>query len=111
MLLDLDQAQNNISGAVGVELVSYTTVSFPAWNNADATGQQTLEDAVQDGENNLQSDLISYTEGCTVSQDKIVLVGYSMGAWVINKRPMRPEVPQRVVHDQGRSAVWRPVLD
>jgi alpha-beta hydrolase superfamily lysophospholipase len=37
------------------------------------------------GEQHLQADITSYTAGCSASQDRIALVGYSMGAWVINK--------------------------
>ena len=84
LLLDLDQAQNKISGAVFSDLVSYTTVSFPAWNTLTQP-VKTLENAVQDGENQLQSALVSYTAGCKPQRDKVVLVGYSMGAWVINQ--------------------------
>lgn len=81
---DLDDAQNNLSGAVLVEPVSYHAtaltdlLTIKNFSNA-------FTKAVQGGENALQGALTSYTAGCTVSQDDIVLVGYSMGAWVINK--------------------------
>ena len=84
LLGDLDSAQNAISGAVAIALVGYESVSATDWNTL-IHPSTTLEKAVQDGENNLQADLISYTRGCKTSQDRIVLVGYSMGAWVVNK--------------------------
>lgn len=86
LILDFDQAQNNISGAVLVAPVSYTTVTAKNLNILKIRRSSgPLANAVQNGENNLQSRLTSYTKGCAVSQDKVALVGYSMGAWVINK--------------------------
>jgi len=70
--------------------VGYDPISYHATSTGDLVTnplnyRATLAKAVQDGENALQEELTSYTQGCTPSQDKIVLVGYSMGAWVINK--------------------------
>lgn len=75
-----DTDQNAISGAVLVYPVSYTTVYPNAWSVANS-----LRPALTDGENALQADITGYTAGCSASQDNIALVGYSMGAWVINK--------------------------
>ena len=86
LLTDLDHAQNNISGAVLTAPLSYVTVAFNLWDDLKQTPNSgPLTDAVQDGEDNLQSALVSYTKGCKTTQDRIVLVGYSMGAWVINQ--------------------------
>ena len=79
-LASFDTDQNAISGAVLTYPVSYTTV-YP---NALSV-LTSLYGALVNGENNLQAAITSYTKGCSVSQDKIALVGYSMGAWVINK--------------------------
>jgi Cutinase len=84
LLGDLDDAQNAISGAIAIVFVPYESVSATDWNTLRQPSA-TLENAVKNGEANLQSSLKSYTDGCTTAQDKIVLVGYSMGAWVINK--------------------------
>ena len=70
--------------------MGYDPISYHATSTGDLVTnplnyRATLAKAVQDGENALQEELTSYTQGCTPSQDKIVLVGYSMGAWVINK--------------------------
>lgn len=88
-LESFDTDQNAISGAVLTYPVSYTTV-YP--------GQvlsviPTTIGALLNGENALQADIKGYTTGCSQSQDKIALVGYSMGAWVINKwiKDHRPE--------------------
>ena len=75
-----DDAQNAISGAVFIAPVSYTTVYPNALSVITS-----LYGALINGENSLQADITSYSKGCSVSQDKIALVGYSMGAWVINK--------------------------
>jgi hypothetical protein len=79
-LESIDIDQNAISGAVLLDAVPYTTVYANAWSVLFKTAY-----AVITGENNLQSAIKSYTAGCATSQDKIALVGYSMGAWVINK--------------------------
>jgi hypothetical protein len=84
LLDDLDKAQNAISGAVLTGPVPYMSVSATDWNTLTHL-PSSLTAAVKDGETNLQNALTSYTRGCKPSQDKIVLVGYSMGAWVINK--------------------------
>jgi hypothetical protein len=84
-LESFDTDQNAISGAVLTYPVSYTTVYPNAWSVATS-----LFPALTDGEKALQSDITRYTAGCSVSQDKIALVGYSMGAWVINKWLMDP---------------------
>jgi hypothetical protein len=84
LIEDLDGAQNAISGAVLNDPVPYESVSATDWKTLTHPSR-TLEGAVKDGETNLQNVLTSYTLGCRTSQDKIVLVGYSMGAWVINK--------------------------
>jgi hypothetical protein len=74
-----DYEQNLISGAVLNDPVPYptATASLPDLIN--------LVSFVKTGENNLQSYLAAWTKGCTTAQDKVALVGYSMGAWVINK--------------------------
>jgi hypothetical protein len=78
-LLSFD-ADQNASGTVGIYPVSYTTVYPSAWSVLTS-----LYSALDNGENALQADITSYSTGCSASQDKIALVGYSMGAWVINK--------------------------
>ncbi len=75
-----DTDQNAISGAVLVYPVSYPTVYPNKWYSL-----LTTPSALNTGEDALQADITGYTAGCSVSQDKIALVGYSMGAWVINK--------------------------
>ena len=69
----------SFSGAVLNDPVPYptATASLPDLIN--------LVSFVKTGENNLQSYLAAWTKGCTTAQDKVALVGYSMGAWVINK--------------------------
>jgi hypothetical protein len=52
---------------------------------AKVVGKGPLIDAVNAGESALQTDVESWITGCQLSQIKIALVGYSMGAWVINK--------------------------
>ena len=79
-LKSFDDDQNAISGAVLIYPVSYTVVYPNAWSIATS-----LLPALTNGENALQSDITGYSKGCSQSQDKIALVGYSMGAWVINK--------------------------
>ena len=79
-ITSFDTDQNAISGAVLNFPVSYPTVNPNLWSVLLKTA-----DAVITGENNLQSAIESYTAGCSTSQDSIALVGYSMGAWVINK--------------------------
>lgn len=75
-----DTDQNAISGAVLNDPVPYPTVYPNAWSVATS-----LYPSLNAGENALQSYITGYTAGCSSSQDKIALVGYSMGAWVINK--------------------------
>jgi hypothetical protein len=75
-----DTDQNAISGAVLIAPVSYTTVYPNKWRSL-----LTTPSALKEGEDALQADIMAYTKGCSVSQDKIALVGYSMGAWVVNK--------------------------
>lgn len=82
---DFDYEQNLISGAVLAAPVSYTRATVGWKDVADLVSNGPLTTAVNVGEKNLQSALTSYTKGCTVAQDKVALVGYSMGAWVINK--------------------------
>lgn len=84
-LIDLDNAQNLISGAVLSYFVYYPVVQPSGWDVEDLFNAGPLTAAVQTGVSHLQSDLMSYASGCKVSQLKIALVGYSMGAWVINK--------------------------
>jgi hypothetical protein len=79
-LESIDTDQNAISGAVLMAPIPYTTVYANAWSVLFKTAY-----AVITGENNLESAIKSWTAGCATSQDKIALVGYSMGAWVINK--------------------------
>lgn len=86
LLKDLDYAQNNISGAVLYDPISYPSLKFNVLDDLKKKSLiKILTDGVQEGENSLQAELTSYTKGCKPSQDKIVLVGYSEGAWVINK--------------------------
>jgi hypothetical protein len=80
-----DYEQNLISGAVGNYPVSYTTATVGWKDIADAADIGPLTAAVKNGEKHLQSDLAAYTKGCTLAQDKIALLGYSMGAWVVNR--------------------------
>lgn len=79
-LESFDTDQNAISGAVGIYPVPYPTI-YPSNLRSLATTNSVLKT----GESNLDHDLKSYTKGCSASKDKIALVGYSMGAWVINK--------------------------
>ena len=84
-IMGFDAAQNLISGAVLNVPVPYPTVSASYWDVLDAASAGPLRNAVNAGESALQSYVASWTSGCSLSQDKIALVGYSMGAWVINK--------------------------
>jgi hypothetical protein len=79
-LESFDTDQNAISGAVLSDPVSYPTVYPNAWSIAS-----TLLPALSQGEAALQAEMMRYTAGCSAAQDKVALVGYSMGAWVINK--------------------------
>ena len=79
-LESFDTDQNAISGAVLNDPVSYPTVYPNAWSVAT-----TLFPALSQGEAALQAEIMRYTAGCSAAQDKVALVGYSMGAWVINK--------------------------
>jgi len=78
-LESFDKDQNAISGAVLNHPVSYPTVDAQKWRSLLRTGSALLQ-----GENNLQREIRSYTKGCSAAKDKIALVGYSMGAWVVN---------------------------
>lgn len=75
----LDYEQNLISGAVLDDPVPYPTAT------ESLNDLINLVSFVKEGENNLQSYLAAWTKGCATAQDKVALVGYSMGAWVINK--------------------------
>ena len=77
--IDADPDQNAISGAVLSVPVSYPTVYPGKWRSLLMTPS-----ALQQGEEALQHAILSYPNGCSPAQDKIALVGYSMGAWVIN---------------------------
>jgi hypothetical protein len=80
-MLSFDTDQNAISGAVLFAPVTYPDVDASNWPSLFVPGLG----AVLIGEHNLQTDIKNYTAGCSNSQDRIALVGYSMGAWVINK--------------------------
>jgi Cutinase len=82
---DFDAAQNLISGDVLNVPVPYPTVYASGWDVLDAASMGPLTNAVNAGESALQSYVATWASGCPLSQDKIALVGYSMGAWVINK--------------------------
>jgi predicted esterase len=82
---DFDAAQNLISGAVLMVYVPYPTVYANGWDVLDTVNKGPLTTAVQTGISHLQSDVAAWAKGCPVSKDKIALVGYSMGAWVINE--------------------------
>ena len=84
-IMGFDAAQNLISGAVLNVPVPYPTVTASYWDVLDTANIGPLTNAVNAGESALQSYVTSWTSGCQLSQDKIALVGYSMGAWVINK--------------------------
>jgi hypothetical protein len=84
-LLSFDDDQNAISGAVLIAPVGYPTVYASAWDVLDTIHLGPLTKAVNDAESALQTDITGYSKGCSVFQDKIALVGYSMGAWAINK--------------------------
>jgi hypothetical protein len=81
----VNNAQKLISGAVRMQFAPYPTVTPSVWDVLDTINRGPLTKAVQTGESNLQSYLAAWTKGCQVSREKIALVGYSMGAWVINK--------------------------
>jgi predicted esterase len=82
---DFDAAQNIISGAVLMDFVPYPTVKPSKWDVLDAINKGPLTKAVKTGESHLQSYVATWAKGCKASKDKIALVGYSMGAWVINE--------------------------
>jgi hypothetical protein len=82
---DFDDAQNLISGAVLIVFVPYPTVNPSGWDVLDTINKGPLTAAVQTGVSHLQSDVAAAAKDCPVSKDKIGLVGYSMGAWVINE--------------------------
>lgn len=83
-MLSFDTDQNAISGAVLFYPVSYPDVALSNWFSLLAA-PFTIPSAVLIGESNLQNDIKNYRAGCSNSQDRIALVGYSMGAWIINK--------------------------
>jgi predicted esterase len=88
-LTGFDDAQNQISGAVLADLVSYTTVSFSALdllpdNPQLASDVYKAVTAVSNGVSQLDKYFNNWISGCQIDQPKIALVGYSMGAWVIN---------------------------
>lgn len=87
-LESFDTDQNAISGAVLNDPVPYPTVYPNKWRSL-----LTTRSALSQGEAALQAEIMRYTAGCSAAQDKVALVGYSMGAWVINKWIMdnRPE--------------------
>ena len=78
--MSFDADQNAISGAVLNAPVPYPTVYSNAWSVVFKTNY-----AISTGEQHLQPPSSRGTARESVSQDKIALVGYSMGAWVINK--------------------------
>jgi pimeloyl-ACP methyl ester carboxylesterase len=78
-LESFDTDQNAISGAVLTYPVSYPTI-YP--DQLPSLVKTPI--AVIHGEIALQADITAYAAGCSASQDRIALVGYSMGAWVIN---------------------------
>ena len=80
-----DQAQNLISGAVFAVAVTYPDVHPSVLDVLDTVHRGPLTNAVNAGERALQANLAAWTRGCRLSQLKIALVGYSMGAWVITK--------------------------
>jgi predicted esterase len=89
-LMGFDYEQNQISGAVLNDPVPYTTVTASLWDLLPtathvATDVAKLLAAVNNGESALQTAVSDWISGCQLSQLKIALVGYSMGAWVINK--------------------------
>jgi Cutinase len=114
-IMSFDADQNAISGAVLNAPVPYPTVYPNAWSVVFKTYY-----AISTGEQHLQAAIKSYTAGCSVSQDKIALVGYSMGAWVINKwivdHPLEWDMVKAVVlfgdpcwvdgNDQGLVRRW-----
>ena len=73
------------SGKVPVLGIPYTPVTASNWDVLDSVSLGPLTDAANDGERTLQYALTSYTKICTPAHTKIALVGYSMGAWVVNK--------------------------
>lgn len=82
-LLSFDTDQNAISGAVLIDPVSYLTVYPQNWPEL-LTAVATAAALVQ-GERALQADIKAHAKGCSASQDKIALVGYSLGAWIVNE--------------------------
>ena len=82
-LLSFDTDQNAISGAVLIAPVSYPTVYPNQWHPLLTAARTAL--ALFQGEGALQNDIEQYAKGCSADQDKIALVGYSLGAWIINK--------------------------
>lgn len=87
-----DYYQNQISGGVFNYGVPYYRDSVSLFNLINPPPPISVPKevaklmlGVNDGENQLQSAIDSYKKGCTLAQLNIALVGYSMGAWVINK--------------------------
>jgi hypothetical protein len=84
-----DAAQNLISGAVLAVYVQYPDVHPGKWDVLDAAHNPTMHGpltaAVNAGVKALQDHVAAWVKGCRLGQLKIALVGYSMGAWVINK--------------------------
>jgi predicted esterase len=84
-IMGFDAAQNRLSGAIGMDYVAYPTVTASYWDVLTLANVGPLTNAVNAGESALQSAVASWTSGCSLSQDKIALIGYSMGAWIVNK--------------------------
>jgi predicted esterase len=78
-MLDFDHQQNQVSGKVLFAPITYPRVDPDKWRSLLSTPS-----AVKAGVTALNTAITDYTAGCKASQDHIALVGYSMGAWVIN---------------------------
>lgn len=78
-MLDFDYQQNQVSGKVLFAPITYPLVDPGSWRSLLSTPS-----AVKAGVTALNTAITDYTAGCKASQDHIALVGYSMGAWVIN---------------------------
>ena len=88
-LSGFDYYQNQISGEVLNDPVPYTTVAFSALDLIPGSPDLALDvlnavTAVSDGVSALSSAVNGWVAGCPLSELNIALVGYSMGAWIIN---------------------------
>jgi hypothetical protein len=83
-ITDFDDAQNLLSGVIKAAPVSYPTAGFSLLDKRGKFNAGPLTKDLQIGVAHLQSALAADTKGCKPAQDDVALMGYSMGAWVID---------------------------